>query len=217
MDSQDTAPRGIFSPFHAGALAGVTGNRIGQWARYGLIKPSYYRGRPANLYEFRDVAEAIVVHWLLTSEYTYAEVHIAIERARIDHGDWPLSEAPLGIAQHAVTGDRGTLVMNVNRGTYLDLLRGGDQLIVPPELFQLGRDVLRRGGWIAADLGLEHVEVDPAKLSGRPVVRGRRWPVDRVAQLAADDAGKAALTQDYGLSPDEVSDALLWMDTALAL
>jgi hypothetical protein len=55
---------GVFSPFPRGALAGVRGNTIGQWSRCGLIKPTLYRGRPANLYEFRDVAEAIVVHGL---------------------------------------------------------------------------------------------------------------------------------------------------------
>jgi uncharacterized protein (DUF433 family) len=218
MENQDTAPRGIFSPFHAGALAGVTGNRIGQWARYGLIKPSFFRGRPANLYEFRDVAEAIVVHWLLAAEFTYENVHAAIESARTYYGEWPLSEAPLGIAQHAVEGDpRGTLVLNIKKGVYVDLLRARDQLTLPPHMLELARDVLRRGGWIANQLGLKHVEVDPAKLSGRPVVRGRRWPVDRVAQLAADEEGRAVLTEEYGLSEEEVSDSLRWMDTALAL
>jgi uncharacterized protein (DUF433 family) len=209
---------GIFSPFHAGALAGVTGNRIGQWARYGLIKPSYYSGRPTNLYEFRDVAEAIIVHWLLDRGFRYEEVHTAIARVRLVYGDWPLSEAPLGVAQHAVKGDpRGTVVLHLRKGVYVDVIRQGDQLTLPPQMLDLAHDVLRRGGWIAEEMGLSHIEVDPAKLAGRPVVIGRRWPVDRVAQLAGEAQGRATLVEDYGLSEEEIGDSVRWMDEALAL
>jgi len=35
-------PHGIYPPRLAGALAGVDGNRIGQWARHGLIRSTVY-------------------------------------------------------------------------------------------------------------------------------------------------------------------------------
>ena len=57
---------GIYSPGMAGALAGVSGKSVGQWARYGLIRPSVFKGRPSNLYSYFDVAEAIVVRWMLS-------------------------------------------------------------------------------------------------------------------------------------------------------
>jgi uncharacterized protein (DUF433 family)/DNA-binding transcriptional MerR regulator len=205
--------RGIFSPFRAGALAGVSGNRIGQWARYGLIQPTHFKGRPANLYEFRDVAEAIVVHWLVERGFTYDQIHIAIERARAEDYLWPLQEAPVGVAQHAIEGDpRGTIVFELTRGVYVD-----DQLTLQPHMFERARDVLLRGGWIADRLGLQRIEVDPAKLNGTPVLRGRRWPVERVAQLAADAPGKRVLIEDYGLRPDEIVESERWMVEALKL
>jgi len=209
---------GAFAPFQAGALAGVSGNRIGQWARYELIKPTLFRGRPANLYGFHDVAEAIVVHWLLDRGFSYADIHSAIERARIDHPDWPLLTAPLGIAQHAVAGDpRGAIVLEVAQGTYVDTRGGGDQVTLKPELLEAARDMLRRGGWIAAQLGLKRIEVDPDKLGGTPVVRGRRWPIERVAQLANDEAGRAVLTHDYALHRLDIDESLRWVGAAAKL
>jgi uncharacterized protein (DUF433 family)/DNA-binding transcriptional MerR regulator len=209
---------GAFAPFQAGALAGVSGTRIGQWARYELIKPTLFRGRPSNLYEFHDVAEAIVVHWLLDKGFSYADIHRAIERARIDHPDWPLIAARLGIAQHAVKGDpRGAIVLEVAQGTYVDTGGGGDQITLKPELLEAARDMLRRGGWIAAQLGLKRIEVDPDKLGGAPVVRGRRWPIERVAQLASDDAGRAILENDYGLHRLDIRESRRWVDAAARL
>jgi uncharacterized protein (DUF433 family) len=208
----------VFSPFRAGALAGVSGNRIGQWARYGLIKPTLFRGRPANLYEFRDVAEAIVVHWLLDKGFTYSDIHQAIERARVDHSDWPLLTAPMGIAQHAVAGDpKGAIVLEVAQGTYVDTRSGGNQITLKPALLEAARDMLRRGGWLAAQLNLRRIEVDPDKLAGAPVVRGRRWPIERVAQLAEDDAGRAVLMSDYGLDRMDVEESVRWVRAAAKL
>ena len=34
--------------------------------------------------------------------------------------------------------------------------------------------LLRDGGWVARDLGVRSIEVDPDRLSGRPTIRGRR-------------------------------------------
>lgn len=216
--SQTSVSTGVFSPFRAGALAGVSGNRIGQWARYGLIKPTLFRGRPSNLYEFRDVAEAIVVHWLLDKGFTYFDIHQAIERARVDHSDWPLLTAPLGIAQHAVAGDpKGAIVLRVAQGIYVDTRSGGNQITLKPELLEAARDMLRRGGWLAAQLNLRRIEVDPDKLAGAPVVRGRRWPIERVAQLAEDDAGRAVLMSDYGLDRRDIEESVRWVRAAAEL
>lgn len=215
---QANTPTGVFSPFRAGALAGISGNRVGQWARYGLIKPTLFRGRPSNLYGFHDVAEAIVVHWLLDRGFSYAEIHEAIERARVEHMDWPLLTAPLGVAQHAVAGDpRGTIVLEVEKGTYVDTRSGGAQVMLKPALLEEVRDMLRRGGWIAAELKLKRIEVDPGKLGGAPVLRGSRWPIERVAQIADDEAGRALLENDYGLHRLGIDEAVRWVRAASRL
>lgn len=208
----------VFPPYRAGALAGVSGSRIGQWARYGLITPTLYAGRPANLYAFFDVAEAIVVHWLLERRFAYPEIHSAIDSARRAYPDWPLLNAPLGIAQHAVHGDpRGAIVQEVQRGVYVEVGMPGSQTTLKPQLLERTRDMLRRGGWIAEELGLRRLEVDPQKLGGIPTLRGRRWPVDRVAQLAADQDGTRVLVEDYGLDARDLDESIRWVEAAARL
>lgn len=209
---------GVFPPYRAGALAGVSGNRIGQWARNELIRPSYYEGRPANLYAFYDVAEAIIVRWLLERGFNFSNIHDAVDRARADHPDWPLVNAPLGVAQHAVEGDpRGVIVLKVDRGVYVETAAGGEQVTLRPELLVEARQVLRQGGWIADQLHLQRLEVDPQKLGGAPSLRGRRWSVERVAQLATDDEGRGILTNDYGLDDRDVDESVRWVEAAAAL
>lgn len=97
---------GVFSPRMAGALAGVSGYRIGQWARYSLIRPTVYQGRPANRYAFYDIAEAVVVHWLRLQGFSYDEIHFAIDSARVHEPSWPLMRGQLGVARHTVEADR---------------------------------------------------------------------------------------------------------------
>jgi uncharacterized protein (DUF433 family) len=209
--------RGVFTPWRAGALAGVSGNKIGQWARYGLIRPSHYEGRPQNLYAFNDVAEAIVIRWLLERSFDYEAIHAAIEKAREEHPDWPLLEAPLGVAQHAVEGDpRGVIVLRVETGVYVETSEPG-QMTLKPQLLEEARDMLRRGGWIAAQLQLQRIEVDPQKLGGAPSLRGRRWPIERIAQIAADSAGCSLLVDDYGLDQRDIDESQQWMECASAL
>lgn len=210
--------RAIFPPWRAGALAGVSGNRIGQWARNGLVHPSYFEGRPRNLYTFNDVAEAIVIRWLLDRGFTYDAIHGAIAKARDEHPDWPLLEAPLGVAQHAVRGDpRGVIVLEVENGVFVSTAVGAEQVTLKPQLLDEARDMLHRGGWIAAQLELLRIEVDPGKLGGAPSLRGRRWPIERIAQIAADDEGRALLVEDYGIDNGEIDESLRWMECASAL
>jgi len=55
---------GHLSAGDAGELVGVTGNTIGQWARWGYIRASQSSGDP-HVYSVEDVAEAAVVRALL--------------------------------------------------------------------------------------------------------------------------------------------------------
>ncbi len=209
---------GLYSAYRVGALAGVTGYTIGQWARYGLIRPTYYEGRPANLYAFNDVAEAIVIRWLLSKRFTYEQIHVAIDGARVDHPDWPLLRAPLGVAHHAVEGDpRGVIAQRTEEGIYVEVSRPGEQITLKPQLFQDVALMLRSGGWIANELGLERIEVDPQKLGGAPSLKGRRWPVESVAQIAADDEGRGVLIDDYGLDQRDVDESVRWVEAVAAI
>ncbi len=207
---------GVFSPRRTGALAGVSGKQIGQWARYGLIQPHVYEGRPANRYAFYDVAEAIVVHWLREVRFSYDEIHQAIVSAREEYPDWPLVRAPLAVARHAVEGDRGLIVQRVG-DEYVETGRPGGQVVLRPEMLDFARDMLRRGGWLADQLHLERLEVDPEKLGGAPTLIGRRWPVERVARIAADREGQTLLVQDYGLDARDVLESVQWTEAAAAL
>ena len=206
---------GVFSPRRAGQLAGVGGDTIGQWARHGLIHPTIYEGRPANLYAFYDVAEAIVVHWLHVEGFSFDEIHHAISKGA--EWDWPLLEQELGVARDAVESDRGVLATRLKDGSYLEVGRPGEQLVPKPELFHQAADVLRTGGWLAKRLGLTRIEVDPQRLGGAPTVKGHRWPVERVARIADDDEGRAMLVEEYELDELDIEESVEWTDAALAL
>lgn len=207
---------GVFSPHRAGALAGVNGNTIGQWARHGLIRPTVYEGRPANRYAFYDVAEALVVHWLHREAFSYDEIRTAITSARVDYPSWPLVNAPLGIARHTVGGDRGVIVQRLREG-YVEVGRAGLQVVLKPQLLDFARDMLRSGGWLANELKLERIEVDPQKFGGAPTLRGRRWPVERVARIASDPEGRVLLLEDYGLDERDVEESVRWTVAAGSL
>jgi len=222
VDIADAEPGcvGVYTPHHAGALAGVSGQTIGQWARHGLVTPTVYKGRPANLYSYFDVAEAIVVRWLLDKHrISHAQIRFALSRVRDDYPKWPLLHAPIGIG-HQSLDDPGRLVYQHpgGREAYVDVSgEAPDQIVIRPQLLDRARDMLAHGGWIADDLGLSHIEVDPRKLGGQPSLRDRRWAVDHVARLAADDEGREILIESYGLDASEVDEAVAWVDGVEAL
>jgi uncharacterized protein (DUF433 family) len=88
----------------------------------------------------------------------------------------------------------------------------GWQQFVPNEndLWRIASQ-LHRGGWAARDLPkLEHIEVDPERLSGRPVIRGTRVPAELVAELAEKPEGRHELREGYGVEKEEIDDALQW-------
>ena len=128
---------GHFLAGEAGELAGVSGNTIGQWARWGYIRPSQSAELP-HVYSVEDVAEAAIVHTLLERGVRHRDIRRAIDRLDA-YGDWPLSEAPLG------TTPEGRIVLRENGAVYALSPRGWQLMAAPPSV----EDVplrLRRGG-----------------------------------------------------------------------
>ena len=87
-------PHGELSAGAVGELAGVSGNTIGQWARWGYIRASQSQGDP-HVYSVEDVAEAAMVHALLDAGASHVQVRRAIGHLP---GTWPLSDAQLSVA-----------------------------------------------------------------------------------------------------------------------
>src|SRR3954447_8452584 len=85
-------PHGRLLAGEVGALAGVSGTTIGQWARRGYIRSSQSSDEP-RVYSVEDVAEAAIVSELLERGVTHGEIRSAVER--LGGRGWPLSEAHL--------------------------------------------------------------------------------------------------------------------------
>src|SRR4051812_50196359 len=68
---------GEFLAGAVGELAGVSGNTIGQWARWGYIRASQSDGDP-HVYSVEDVAEAAMVKALLDRGISHRLVRRAI-------------------------------------------------------------------------------------------------------------------------------------------
>src|SRR5947207_3254753 len=67
--------RATYVANEVGRLAGVSGHKIGQWARNGYIQGvASDPGRFPLLYSFQDIAEAIIVHELLDRDASYAQI-----------------------------------------------------------------------------------------------------------------------------------------------
>jgi hypothetical protein len=177
----------------AGHLAGVPGDRIGQWARWGHIQASVSAGDP-HVYAFDDVAEAIAVHELLECGLRLSVIRRAV--AELDGpAGWPLSRAGL----HVVHGR-----LAVARGSELvELLGMGAQEILPFDGRLDPVATLRAGGWPARVLGLRSVEVDPERLGGRPVLRGRRIAVRDA--LTFDDPA------EHEIDAETIQEARAWL------
>jgi len=198
-------PRGRYLAWEAGQLAGVSGQKIGQWARRGYIRSSVSESAP-RVYSFQDVAEAMVVHDLLERGVTHRDIRRAIDSLH-EYGDWPLTDAPLGTIPGA---GRARVVVTKPEGTY-DIGSRGWQQVVQPENLEAIRSQLRRGGWAARlNPDLQYIEVDPERLSGRPSIRGRRIAAQDVAELAAAPNGIEELKDGYDLTEAEIADARRW-------
>ena len=116
---------GSFLAGEVGELAGVSGNTIGQWARWGYIRASQSTGDP-HVYSVEDVTEAAMVHTLLERGVSHMMVRRAIAHLG-EYGKWPLSEAPLAVAD-------GRIVLNEREGAFALSPRGWQRMLTPPPL-----------------------------------------------------------------------------------
>lgn len=201
-------PVGIYLAAEVGRLAGVSGDRIGQWARRGYISPSQGKG-PPNLYSYQDVAEAMVVHDLLVEGVDLGDIRRTVETLRFDYGDWPLTRAELWVQ------DETKAVAVREGGEFFEASRKRMPLQGIYNVGRLKRIVndLERGGWAARELDdLTYIEVNPERLSGRPTIRGMRVEADVVAEIAREAAGRRRLRQEYELTDQEIDDAVRWWE-----
>ena len=149
---------GHYLAHEAGRLAGVDGDRIGQWARWGHIRASVSAGDP-HVYSFADVADALAVHLLLEAGIALPVIRRAVERL-----------GGLRDGLHVVDG-----VLAVESGDGLkDVFT--EQRVLPLNGRIDAAALLRRGGWPTLKTGVE-VDVDPARAGGHPCVKGTRRPV----------------------------------------
>lgn len=209
-------PRGHYLAHEVGALSGVSGDRVGQWARRGYIRASQsHPGDSPLTYSFQDVAEAMLVHELEDQGVPLELIKRTVDGTRERYGDWPLQAAPLEIDPSKT--DDGVPAAS------LALIEGGRRLQAGEHGWQILSNIrvnprrisadLQRGGWAARVAPeLQHIEVNPDRLSGRPVIRGRRVPVALVADAANDPNALEMLVDDYGLSEVEISDAKRWTE-----
>lgn len=205
-------PRGHYLAHEAGRLAGVSGQTIGQWARRGYIRSSQSMGQP-RVYSYQDAAEAMVVHALLEGHVSHRAIKAAIRSLRAEHGhDWPLSHADLSIpADHPrhASGKKKRRVIVRLADSAVDTTTG-HPVLPEVDLVEIAAD-LRRGGWAARTIeDLQHIEVNPNRLSGRPVIAGHRIPAEDVARLAAHRHGRRTLRADYDLDDEQIDDAVKW-------
>jgi len=209
---RELRPRGYYLAHEAGWLAGVSGDRIGQWARRGYIRSSISTGVP-RVYSYQDVAEAMVVHELEGGGVPLPAIRRAVQELREEYGDWPLTEAPLVTARlNGSGGDQASaLALEHADGGLTDLHRQPRHGLLPlGDVRRIARD-LRRGGWAVRGLpDLRSIEVDPDRLSGRPAISGTRVPAELVAQLARTEAGQKTLRSDYGFTAQQMKDATVW-------
>jgi hypothetical protein len=211
----------------AGHLAGVGGDRVGQWARWGHIQASVSREDPRrerrggraggerreaprrerrggraggerrespHLYGFEDVAEAIAVHELLECGLSLRGIRRAVEVLG-GPAAWPLANSGVHVVHGRLAVERGDELV--------DLLGSGAQEILPLDGRLDPVATLRRGGWPSRALGLECIEVDPERLGGRPVLKGRR--------IAVADAVTFEDPAEHGLSTAAVEEARAWL------
>ncbi len=205
------SPRGHYLAQEVGQLAGVSGHKVGQWANYGYIRASQSdEGEYPKVYSYQDVAEAMIVHELLEKHVPLPVLRPVIEELRNQLGDWPLQHASLETLSSPEMPLASLLVRDGEQR--LELGEHGWQMIadatVNPERVSVE---LRRGGWAVRQLpDLQHIEVDPDLLSGRPAIRGTRVPASLVAELAAVRNGDDVLREDYDLTRDQIQDAVRW-------
>jgi uncharacterized protein (DUF433 family) len=195
-----TAAIGHYTPGEVARLAGVSPRRIGSWARYGIV-PSI-SSRP-NVYSYADAGEAVIARYLIDQGVTPKKIREMIERLRERFGAWPLARAPL---EH----EGGLVVMRDGDNILVDVVDHPGNLVEEGTFLSLTdvRVALERGGWVALHSPRVHIQVDPDRLSGRPTIRDRRIPTTMVAELAQREEGRGLLRTEFGLSDEEIGEAV---------
>jgi uncharacterized protein (DUF433 family) len=193
---------GHYSAAEVARLVGVSPRRIGSWARYGIIPSVSQRPR---VYSYADAGEALLVRYLLEQSFRTDKIRAIVENLRKEYGPWPLATAPL---KH----DGRLAVIEEGSEVYFDAADNVNQKVIAQTLLDLKevRVALERGGWVAYKTPREHVQVDPERLSGQPVVRDRRVSTETVADLAKRPEGLKLLREDYELTDAEIDDAVAY-------
>jgi len=192
-------------------LAGVSPRRIGSWARYGIVPRV---SRKPSVYSYADAGEAVIARYLIDQGVKPKKVREMVEGLRNRFGEWPLARAPL---EH----EGGLVVIREGDKVLVDVVDHPGHLVEEGTFLSLTdvREALERGGWVALNSPRAHIQVSPHRLSGRPTIRDRRIPTTMVAELAQRDEGRAMLRTEFGLTDEEIDEAVAYerdVETALA-
>lgn len=201
MEKLDSRSVGYYTTADVARLSGMTPHRVARWTRMGIIQHSI-SARP-NIYSYADAGEAILAHYLAEQGKKPREIKELVEYLRSEWGPWPLTAAPL---KHD-----GPLcvVWDKKRGVHVSADIPGHEVIGKTLLnLQDIRQALSHGGWVSLKTPREHIEIDPERHSGEPVIKGRRLSTNRVASLAAEPSGRIALHKDFDLTDAEIDDAV---------
>ena len=205
-------PRGFYYAAEVGQLAGVSGNTIGQWKRREYIQASQSAAGYPNVYAYQDVAEAMVVHDLVDNQVPLRRIKRLIAELRLERGyDWPLQAVKLYVpGEESPTGRRSVIVGDGSRRYDVTERPMAWHQVLDPGNLTLIAEQLHRGGWAVRSLpDLQHIEVDPDKMSGKPSIRGLRIAAEDVAVIAAE-SGHNVLRAEFGLNKRQISDAVAW-------
>jgi len=201
MNDSQMKSVGYYTAADVARLSGLSHQRVSRWAREGIIRHSIST-RP-NIYSYADVGEAILAHYLFDQGKPPRKIRELVEHLREEYGEWPLAAAPL---EHD-----GPLcvIWDDERGVHVSAdIPGHD--VIGKTLLNLKeiRQALSQGGWVSLKNPRLHIEIDPERFSGEPVIKGRRLSTQRVANLASEPEGRKELEEDFRLSGDEIDDAV---------
>ncbi len=218
---REMPPRGFYDAAEVGRLAGVSGTTIGQWGRWDYIQASQGSDAFPYRYSYQDIGEAMIVHALVIQGVPRKEIREAIKALRDAYGyNWPLTHADLIVTDYGEREGRREvrgLVVREGADTYFDLTQHkySWQHVIDPQSVATVALELNRGGWAAREMpDLQHIEVDPDRLSGRPVIRGTRVFAEQAAKMALADQ-RIALKDGYELADDQINDAVRWFNRVL--
>jgi uncharacterized protein (DUF433 family) len=159
--------------------------------------------RNPSVYSYADAGEAVIARYLIEHGVKPRKVREMVERLRDEYGEWPLARAPL---EH----EGGLVVKREGDKILVDVVDRPNQQVEEGTFLSLTdvRAALERGGWVALETPRAHIQVDPDRLSGRPTIRDRRLPTAMVAELGRRSEGRDALRTEFGLTEEEIDEAV---------